>query len=254
MESTDRTEHNQSKLEQILYRTENDINKRKDLIKARLIQSKEILDKYKYEPPKPKIANNKKKNTVLPLINQMNKTNPNMKKRKKYYVKFKKVKRKSLLEEFGVNQKGKSVLDDYDEEMTFDDYLKIQSRAERRLKPIRGDLTTEFFDYIQKINQIRTSVMEREVEKILDTEDRYNDEDPNEDIKVNLTDKGLNDYKWKNMFSLNEYQNFFLDEIKGKISSVNYRAMLKRFRQISKICFASGKINFSSIANNLGDY
>ena len=75
MESTDRTEHNQSKLEQILSRTDNDINRRKDLIKARLIQSKEILDKYKYEPPKPKIANNKKKNTVLPLINQMNKTN-----------------------------------------------------------------------------------------------------------------------------------------------------------------------------------
>jgi len=254
MESTDRTEHNQSKLEQILYRTENDINKRKDLIKARLIQSNEILEKYKYEPPKPKNTNNKKKNMVLPIIKKMNTKNPKKKKKKKYYVKFKKVKRKSILEELGVNQKGKSVLDDYDEEMTFDDYLKIQSRAERRLKPIRGDLTTEFFDYIQKINQIRTSVMEREVEKILDTEDRYNDEDPNEDIKVNLTDKGLNDYKWKNMFSLNEYQNFFLDEIKGKISSVNYRAMLKRFRQISKICFASGKINFSSIANNLGDY
>ena len=50
--------------------------------------------------------------------------------------------------------------------MTFDEYLKIQSRAERRLKPLRGDLTTEFFDYIQKINKIRTSVMEREVEKI----------------------------------------------------------------------------------------
>jgi hypothetical protein len=96
--------------------------------------------------------------------------------------------------------------------------------------------------------------MEREVEKILDTEDRYNDEDPNEDMKINLTDKGLNDFKWKNMFSLNEYQNFFLDEIKGKISSVNYRSMLKKFRQISKICFANGKINFSSIANNLGDY
>ena len=39
--------------------------------------------------------------------------------------------------------------------MTFDEYLKIQSRAERRLKPLRGDLTTEFFDYIQKINEKR---------------------------------------------------------------------------------------------------
>ena len=253
MESTDRTEHNQSKLEQILYRTENDINKRKDLIKARLIQSNEILSKYKYEPPKPKIIN-KKKNMILPSINQMNKTNPNMKKRKKYYVKFKKVKRKSLLEEFGMNQKGKSVLDDYDEEMTFDDYLKIQSRAERRLKPIRGDLTTEFFDYIQKINQIRTSVMEREVEKILDTEDRYNEEYPEEDIYVKLQDKGLNHCKWKNLFPLQTYQNFFLDEIKGKISSVNYRSLLKKFRQISKICFTNGKVNYASIAHNLGEY
>ena len=77
MESTDRTEHNQSKLEQILFRTDNDINKRKDLIKARLIQSNEILSKYKYEPPKPKIIN-KNKNMILPSINQMNKTNPNM--------------------------------------------------------------------------------------------------------------------------------------------------------------------------------
>ena len=39
-----------------------------------------------------------------------------------------------------------------------------------------------------------------------------------------------------------------------KISSVNYRSMLKKFRQISKICFAEGKLNFSSITHNLGDY
>ena len=105
-------------------------------------------------------------------------------------------------------------------------------------------MTTQFFDYIKRINDIRNSVMEREVEKILDTEDRYNDEYPDEDTKVILTDKGLNNYKWKNLFPLHDYQNFFLDEIKGKISSVNYRSMLRKFRQISKICFANGKLNF----------
>ncbi len=96
--------------------------------------------------------------------------------------------------------------------------------------------------------------MEKEVENILDTEDRYNEEYPEEDIKINLHDKGLTEFKWKNLFKLQDYQNFFLDEVKGKISSVNYRAMLKKFRQISKMCFATGKVNFSTISNNLGDY
>ena len=77
-------------------------------------------------------------------------------------------------------------------------------------------MTTEFFDYMKRINDIRSSVMEKEVEKIFNTEDRYNDEYPDEDTKVVLTDKGLNNYKWKNLFPLHDYQNFFLDEIKGK--------------------------------------
>ena len=115
-------------------------------------------------------------------------------------------------------------------------------------------MTTQFFDYIKRINEIRSSVMEKEVEKILDIEDRYNDEYPDEDTNVVLTDKGLNNYKWKNLFPLNDYQNFFLDEIKGKISTVNYRSMLKKFRQISKICFSNGKLNFASITHNLGEY
>ena len=30
--------------------------------------------------------------------------------------------------------------------------------------------------------------------------------------------------------------------------------MLRKFRQISKICFANGKLNFASITHNLGEY
>ena len=231
-----------------------DFEKRRQLLEKRKKLSDLILNKYKYEPPKPKIANNKKKNTVLPLINQMNKTNPNMKKRKKYYVKLIKKPKQDIEEIIQSKDNDDQILFLNKDKITFPEYLKIQARAEQKLRPLRGDMTTQFFDYIKRINDIRNSVMEREVEKILDTEDRYNDEYPDEDTKVILTDKGLNNYKWKNLFPLHDYQNFFLDEIKGKISSVNYRSMLRKFRQISKICFANGKLNFASITHNLGEY
>ena len=105
---------------------------------------------------------------------------------------------------------------------------------------------------MKKINEIRQNLMEKEVDKILNTDDRYNDEIPEEDTKINLEDKGLLSHKWKNIFSLQEYQNFFLDELKGKISSLNYRAMLKKFKQISKICFSSGHVNYGAIQRILG--
>jgi hypothetical protein len=247
----EKNESNELKLKKILLNSDSDINRRKQLIQSRLMESKEILEKYKYTPPMPKSRNSKKK-IGLPIIN-INRTNPNIKKRKKYYVKFIKVKRNNL-EDILPTKKNLNPVEDEYEEMTFNEYLKMQSRAELKLKPLRGDLTTDFFDMMKKINKIRNSVMEKEVEKILDTEDRYNEEYPEEDIKINLHDKGLNEFKWKNLFPLQDYQNFFLDEIKGKISSVNYRNMLKKFRQISKICFANGKINFSTVGNNLGDY
>ena len=38
-----------------------------------------------------------------------------------------------------------------------------------------------------------------------------------------------------------------MKNLKGKISSMNYRQMLKKFRQISLMCFAEGNNNYSSI-------
>ena len=179
---------------------------------------------------------------------------PKIKKKRKYYVKLIKKPKENLEEDLLESKKENEILYLNKDKISFNEYLKIQSRAEQRLRPLRGDLSTDFFDSMKKINEIRSSVMEKEVEKILDVEDRYNEEYPEEDIYVKLQDKGLNHFKWKNLFPLQTYQNFFLDEIKGKISSVNYRSLLKKFRQISKICFTNGKVNYASIAHNLGEY
>jgi hypothetical protein len=38
--------------------------------------------------------------------------------------------------------------------------------------------------------------------------------------------------------------------LNGKISKVNYRIMLKKFRQISQLCFAKGGSNFEHLKFN----
>ena len=245
-----------SKHRRIFTETDFDFEKRRQLIKQRQKLSDLILDKYKYKvnSPKKKLQKTTTSINFLPSINEFSSPNKQIKKRKKYYVKLIKKPKQDIEEIIQPKDNDDQILFLNKDKITFPEYLKIQARAEQKLRPLRGDMTTQFFDYIKRINDIRNSVMEREVEKILDTEDRYNDEYPDEDTKVILTDKGLNNYKWKNLFPLHDYQNFFLDEIKGKISSVNYRSMLRKFRQISKICFANGKLNFASITHNLGEY
>jgi hypothetical protein len=241
--------------------TEYNLEKRREIIKQRKLESDLILNKYRYfiSPPKKKLLklNKTKKNITqvhnfLPSINEY--STPKIKKKRKYYVKLIKKPKENLEEDLLESKKENEILYLNKDKISFNEYLKIQSRAEQRLRPLRGDLSTDFFDSMKKINEIRSSVMEKEVEKILDVEDRYNEEYPEEDIYVKLQDKGLNHCKWKNLFPLQTYQNFFLDEIKGKISSVNYRSLLKKFRQISKICFTNGKVNYASIAHNLGEY
>ena len=39
---------------------------------------------------------------------------------------------------------------------------------------------------------------------------------------------------------MSEYQQFFMKKLKGKISSMNYRQMLKKFTDISTMCFSPG--------------
>ena len=237
---------NKKKLEKIQTKFDNNLIRRREKLKINQIEANNILKSFTYEQPNEiKKSKNKNKNnkTFLPLIKSP-------KPKPKYKVKFIKVEKKNFLDNSENNSN--NLLDKNIENINFEDYLRIQSKIESRFRLCTDDDLTELLNFMKKINEIRQNLMEKEVDKILNTDDRYNDEIPEEDTKINLEDKGLLSHKWKNIFSLQEYQNFFLDELKGKISSLNYRAMLKKFKQISKICFSSGHVNYGAIQRILG--
>ena len=235
---------NKKKLEKIQSKFNNNLIRRREKLKINQIEANNILKSFTYEHPIDlKKSKNKNKNkTFLPLIKSP-------KPKPKYKVKFIKVDKKNFLNS---ENNSNNLLDKNVDDLNFEDYLKIQSKIESRFRLCSDDDLTELLNFMKKINEIRQNLMEKEVDKIMNTDDRYNDEIPEEDTKINLEDKGLLSHKWKNIFSLQEYQNFFLDELKGKISSLNYRAMLKKFKQISKICFSSGHVNYGAIQRILG--
>jgi hypothetical protein len=240
---------NKNKLEKIQEKSDKNLINRRFQLKRKQIEANDILKKFTFDPPSPspskKVKNKKNNNKIIfpKIIPQ--------KPKPKYRVKLKKVEKKNSSESPELNPND-LLLNKSIDQLTFEDYLKIQSRAESRFRVSYGDESTELLDFIKKINEVRQVLMEKEIDKIMNIDDRYNDEIPEEDTKINLEDKGLLTHKWKNIFSLQEYQNFFLDELKGKISNINYREMLKKFKQISKICFSSGHVNYAAIKRILG--
>ena len=129
----------------------------------------------------------------------------------------------------------------------FNGYLKLQSKAESRFRPRYGDNSLDLVNYIQKVSNIRRYLIKDILDEIRGAENRFNVEKPEDDSNFKSKDKNLIDNRWKNSFSLEEYQQFFMKNLKGKISSVNYRQMLKKFRQISLMCFSEGNNNYSLI-------
>ena len=93
--------------------------------------------------------------------------------------------------------------------------------------------------YLRKSERRRKKLNDL-LDEINETEDRFNKEVPDEDSNFVSKDKILLDNKWKNSFYLDEYQQFFMNNLKGKISNMNYRQMLKKFRDISLMCFSPG--------------
>ena len=129
----------------------------------------------------------------------------------------------------------------------FDSYLRLQSKAEIRFRPRFGDNSLDLVNYIKKVSNIRRNVVKDILDEIRGAENRFNVEKPEDDSNFKSKNKNLIDNRWKNSFSLEEYQQFFMKNLKGKISSTNYRKMLKKFRQISLMCFSEGNNNYSSI-------
>lgn len=131
---------------------------------------------------------------------------------------------------------------------SFNNYLKMQDRAEIKFKPRYGDTSNELVNYINKVSRIRKQVIDDVVNEISKkAENRYNSENPKVDFNFHSKEKILIDNRWKNAYSLNEYQKYFLKRLEGKVSSKYYREMLKNFHQISLLCFSEGNLNLSTI-------
>ena len=95
-----------------------------------------------------------------------------------------------------------------------------------------------YMDYFINKSIKRKKKLNKYLDEINKTEDRYNKEIPDIDTDFFSVDKTLRENRWKNSFSLDEYQQFFSKNLKGKISGMNYRQMLKKFGEISSICFS----------------
>ena len=125
--------------------------------------------------------------------------------------------------------------------INFEDYIKMQNKAEIALKPKFGDESKDLIEYIKAIQGIRQNIVENLVNEINNAENRYNNEKPEEDSEFNIKDKSLYVHKWKNLFFLRDYQKYFLKGLKGKISNNNYYLMQQKFLEINSICFAEPK-------------
>ena len=103
-----------------------------------------------------------------------------------------------------------------------------------------------YMDYFINKSIKRKKKLNKYLDEINKTEDRYNKEIPDIDTDFFSVDKTLRENRWKNSFSLDEYQQFFSKNLKGKISGMNYRQMLKKFGEISSICFSPGNEHYIS--------
>ena len=137
--------------------------------------------------------------------------------------------------------------EDDDDTMSYQKYMKMQSIADMRLRPKLGDISYDLVNYIRKIDLIRKGVVNNLINQINNVENRYNIEKPKEDSKFITKQQGLFNHKWKNNFSLKDYQRLFSENLRGKISSKNYDIMMKNFRDIFHMCFSKGNTNFSKV-------
>ena len=177
-----------------------------------------------------------------------NKININNRNAVKYIKKSNNVQDKTNLVKTKYEVEEKSELNNKirSKKMNFEYYLQMQSRAEILLKPKIGDDSNDLINYIKAIKDIRQNLITYILSQINKTENRFNKEKPEVDINLVAKNKSLNEHKWKNLFYLKDYQKFFLDGLKEKISEENYRQMERKFRQIYNACFSESKRHFNT--------
>ena len=144
--------------------------------------------------------------------------------------------------------KKKTLVEDEDiYKPSFKKYMKLQSLADMKFRPVLGDTSSDLVNFLKKIELIRKEVINNYIDEINNVENRVNIELPKEDFKFKTKMQGLYQHKWKNIFSLRDYQDLFCENLKGKISNKNFDIMERNFRNIFLMCFSSG----ISKSNNL---
>jgi len=123
---------------------------------------------------------------------------------------------------------------------SFNKYMRLQSLADLKFHPILGDTSSDLVNFMNKIEFIRKEVINKYIDEINNVENRFNIERPKEDFRFKTNMQGLYHHKWKNIFSLKDYQELFCENLRGKISTRNYDIMERNFRNIFLMCFASG--------------
>ena len=201
-----------------------------------------------------KEKNDTNRNSPKEKINKNEKIKENNSKKKKNSPL--KIRNSNFIEDKADINRLKSQLDDRDfqnrsksKKMDFEYYLKMQSKAEIKLKPKIGDDSNDLVYYIRAIQGIRENLITDILEEINRAENRYNKEKPEDDANFMVKEKSLSMHKWKNIFYLRDYQKFFLEGLKGKISNRNFQQMERKFRQIQHVCFSEGKKHFNDVKN-----
>ena len=218
----------------------------KILSKNEKIEPKNIFKNKSYKLP---LLIDKKAISTFYKMKQYKVSLPKHREKKEINEKENEQKINNLLERFASTsyKKNHHVNKNEEKKYDFNSYLQLQSKAEVRFRPRYGDNSLDLVNYINKVANIRKNVVKDILDEIRGTENRFNVEKPEDDSNFKSKNKNLIDNRWKNSFSLEEYQQFFMKNLKGKISSMNYRKMLKKFRQISLMCFSEGNNNYSSI-------
>ena len=143
-----------------------------------------------------------------------------------------------------------------EKKINFDEYIQLQSKAEMRLRPKFGDESYNLINYINNIKSIRKDLLTEIYDDIQKLSAEHSEKELKFDLNFIPVDKALIKYKWKNVFTLEEYQNFFLDNIKGKISGISYNQLNKKFKEIKYLSQHSRKKheNFNMKKIDIMDY
>ena len=123
---------------------------------------------------------------------------------------------------------------------SFKKYMKLQSLADMKFRPVLGENSSDLVNFLKKIEIIRKEVINNYIDEINNVENRFNIERPKEDFKFKTKMQGLYHHKWKNIFTLRDYQDLFCENLRGKISSKNFDIMERNFRNIFLMCFSTG--------------